>query len=232
VDGITAVQLRINDLRSRFEPQPPSRTSSTSTTGTSTTGTSTTGLGSTSTSSAFADALAAAQLNASTPTAARNVTGQGTDAAATDAADLKPAARLSPGQYGSLQPPAELVGYGNGKIPAGALASIGGDQRLYAPAAGAFTRMTADAKAQGVTIGVNESYRDLSEQQRLANELGLYSQGGKAAAPGTSNHGWGLSLDLQLDPKAQQWMRDNGYKYGFAEDVPREPWHWTYRPAS
>ena len=55
---------------------------------------------------------------------------------------------------------------------------------------------------------------------------------GLAATPGTSNHGWGMSLDLDLDDEAQQWMRTNGPDYGFVEDVPREPWHWTYRPAS
>ncbi len=26
-------------------------------------------------------------------------------------------------------------------------------------------------------------------------------------------------------------MRENGWRNGFVEDVPREPWHWTYRPA-
>jgi hypothetical protein len=228
VDGITAVQLRINDLRAKFEPRPVSpSTSSGATTGTtSTLSPSSTGA---TTSTAFADALAAAQRTASNPA---NSTSSAGVATPTDTGSLKWAARLTPGQYGSLQPPAELAGYGNGKVPADALASIGGEHRLYAPAAGAFTKMSADARAQGVTIGVNESYRDLGEQQRLAGQLGLYSQGGKAAAPGTSNHGWGLALDLQLDPKAQQWMRDNAYKYGFAEDVAREPWHWTYRPAS
>jgi LAS superfamily LD-carboxypeptidase LdcB len=50
-----------------------------------------------------------------------------------------------------------------------------------------------------------------------------------AATPGTSNHGWGLSVDLDLDATAQAWMRQNGARYGFVEDVPREPWHWTFR---
>lgn len=41
--------------------------------------------------------------------------------------------------------------------------------------------------------------------------------------------GWGLSLDLDLDDRAQAWMRDNGWRYGYFEDVAGEPWHWTYR---
>jgi hypothetical protein len=222
VDGITGVHLRINDLRTRFEPRLPGTTPSTTTT-------TRPSLSSAGTGTTFADALATAQQ---ATTSRGTGTGPAGPTTATSTADLKAAARLSPGQHGALQAPAELVGYGNGKVPADALSSIGGEHRLHAPAAGAFNRMTADARAQGVTIGVNESYRSLADQQRLAGELGLYSQGGKAAAPGTSNHGWGLALDLQLDGKAQQWMRDNAFKYGFAEDVAREPWHWTYRPAS
>ncbi len=148
------------------------------------------------------------------------------------AAPLRSAQRLEPGQYGPLQPPSELLPFGNGRVPPHALSSIGhGDHRLHAPAAHAFNQMEAAARAEGVSFGVIASFRDLATQERLAQEKGLYSQGGLAAAPGTSNHGWGLSVDLDLDARAQAWMRENGWRFGFVEDVPREPWHWTYRPA-
>ncbi|MPY96252.1 MAG: peptidase M15 [Acidimicrobiia bacterium] len=149
------------------------------------------------------------------------------------AATLTPAEQLLPGQYGALAPPAELTRFGNGRIPPEALAPIGttGDH-LWAPAAAAFEQLSADAAAAGVGIGVNDAYRDYASQERLAAELGLYSQGGLAAVPGSSTHGWGLSVDLELDPAAQAWMRQNAAGYGFVEDVAREPWHWTYRPAS
>ena len=131
--------------------------------------------------------------------------------------------------HGKLEPPAELRAYGNGKIPESALAPIGeGNHRMWAPAGQAFNQMRADARAAGVNIGVTDSYRDYAAQVRVAEEKGLYSQGGLAATPGTSNHGWGLSLDLDLDAKAQSWMRANAENYGFVEDVPREPWHWTF----
>jgi LAS superfamily LD-carboxypeptidase LdcB len=26
------------------------------------------------------------------------------------------------------------------------------------------------------------------------------------------------------------WMRANAYRFGFVEAVPREPWHWEFRP--
>ena len=127
--------------------------------------------------------------------------------------------------------PPDLAKYGNGKIPAAALTEIGGGHRLWEPAAQGFKRMMAAAEAAGITIGVTDSYRSYEQQVDLAERKGLYSQGGLAATPGTSNHGWGKSLDLDLDPQAQTWMRANAEKFGFVEDVPREPWHWTYGAA-
>lgn len=131
---------------------------------------------------------------------------------------------------GPLDIPAELQAFGNGRIPADALTEIGvGNHRLYGPAARAFQQLLADAAAAGIKIGVTDSYRSFDSQVDLARRKGLYSQGGLAATPGTSNHGWGLSVDLDLNPQAQAWMRQNGARYGFVEDVPREPWHWTFR---
>ena len=156
----------------------------------------------------------------------------GTELGTTPATGLTPAVPRSPGEYGRLDPPPELVAYGNGQIPTDALAPIGvGSHRLWAPAGQAFQQLQSDAAAAGVTIGVTDSYRSYDAQVDLARRKGLYSQGGLAATPGTSNHGWGMALDLDLDDAAQQWMRDNGWRYGFVESVPREPWHWEYRPA-
>lgn len=127
--------------------------------------------------------------------------------------------------------PAELAAFGNGRIPAGSLSPIGhGQHRLWAPATAAFRDMERAAKAAGVHIGVTDSYRSFAQQVAVAKEKGLYSQGGLAAKPGTSDHGWGRSLDLRLDAAAQSWMRANAGRYGYAEDVPREPWHWTFTP--
>lgn len=143
------------------------------------------------------------------------------------------AERKAPGAYGRLQPPAELQRFGNGRIPAEALEPIGvGNHRLWAPAARSFQAMKADAAAAGVEIGITDSYRDHATQVSLARRKGLYSQGGLAATPGTSNHGWGMAVDLDLDSKGLAWMRENGWRYGFVEDTPREPWHWGFRPAN
>jgi LAS superfamily LD-carboxypeptidase LdcB len=79
-----------------------------------------------------------------------------------------------------------------------------------------------------VHIGVTDSYRSYAAQVDVARRKGLYSQGGLAARPGTSKHGWGVAVDLDLNNQAQQWMRQNAHNYGFSANVPREPWHWQY----
>jgi D-alanyl-D-alanine carboxypeptidase len=127
--------------------------------------------------------------------------------------------------------PTELAAYGNGKIPANALEKVGSTgHKLWAPAAESLTAMIADAKKDGVKIGITDSYRSYAEQVDVARRKGLYSQGGLAAKPGTSEHGWGMATDLDLNNKAQAWMRTHAKEYGFVENVPREPWHWAYKP--
>lgn len=127
--------------------------------------------------------------------------------------------------------PYELLGYGNGKIPADALSAIsGGEHRQWAPAARSFEAMRAAAARDGVTLRITDSYRSYEEQVELAARKGLYSQGGLAATPGTSNHGWGIAVDLALDDAGLAWMRARGGEFGFEESVPREPWHWEYHP--
>ena len=127
--------------------------------------------------------------------------------------------------------PVELAAYGNGRIPAEALTQVGDSgHKLWAPAAENLNRMIEDAKRDGVKIGITDSYRPYAEQVDLARRKGLYSQGGLAAKPGTSEHGWGMATDLDLNAKALNWMREHAKDYGFTENVPRESWHWAFRP--
>jgi len=134
------------------------------------------------------------------------------------------------GQIPPFAPPASLVAYGNGRIPLDALAPIGvGNHRLWAPAAASFKRMAADAAAQGIKIGATDSYRTYDQQVQLAQTKGLYTEGGAAAQPGQSKHGWGVALDVDVDNRGLAWLRANGARYGFYETTPREPWHWEYR---
>jgi len=136
---------------------------------------------------------------------------------------------LTPTTTSTSAPPG-LEAFDNGRIPAEALAPIPGGELLWGPAAEAFIQMANDAARDGITLPVIDAYRPYEDQVRLADELGLYSQGGLAAQPGTSQHGWGRAVDLQLDPAALAWMRANAARYSFYETVPREDWHWEFHP--
>ena len=118
----------------------------------------------------------------------------------------------------------------NGRVPEAELVPLRqGGHRLAAPAAVAFADLETAARESDISLRVTDSYRSYEQQVDLVRRKGLYSQGGLAAQPGTSQHGWGLAVDLDLDEGAQAWMRANAARFGFAEDVPREPWQWTFR---
>lgn len=137
------------------------------------------------------------------------------------------------GGYGSMPVPVELASYPNGQLPEYALQRLTTqpNHRLAAPAAAAWDSLVAAAAADGITLRITDSYRPYAEQVDLAERKGLYSQGGLAARPGTSNHGWGLAVDADVtDPATLNWLRVNGPRFGFVEAAPREPWHWEFRP--
>jgi LAS superfamily LD-carboxypeptidase LdcB len=60
----------------------------------------------------------------------------------------------------------------------------------------------------------------------------------RAARPGTSNHGYGLAVDLatgttpaqatNLTAGALRWVIDNGASLGWSAELDSEPWHWRY----
>jgi LAS superfamily LD-carboxypeptidase LdcB len=210
VDGIVGVNARVAEIQSRIVAlQTQSATMAAAATKTSATTSSGTTSGTTF-ATALADAVATTKEASSTgiqrSAAAKNYT------------------------LNSKGIPTELAAYGNGKIPSNALEKVGNTgHKLWAPAAESLTAMIADAKKDGVKIGITDSYRSYAEQVDVARRKGLYSQGGLAAKPGTSEHGWGMATDLDLNAKALSWMRENGEKYGFVENTPREPWHWAYK---
>jgi len=136
------------------------------------------------------------------------------------------------GGYGKMPVPPELAAHGNGQIPRAQLTEIGQNgHRLYAPAAAAWDNVVATAAADGIDLRITDSYRSYEQQVDLVRRKGLYSEGGLGAKPGTSNHGWGLAVDANVnDPSTLEWMRVNAPRFGFVEAVPREPWHWEFRP--
>jgi len=136
------------------------------------------------------------------------------------------------GGYGSMPVPPSLAAFGNGNVPATALTPIRqSGHRLYAPAAAAWDGLVSAAAADGVSIRITDSYRSYDQQVDLVKRKGLYSEGGLGARPGTSNHGWGLAIDADVnDARTLDWIRANGPRFGYVEAVPREPWHWEFRP--
>jgi LAS superfamily LD-carboxypeptidase LdcB len=130
---------------------------------------------------------------------------------------------------------AEARQYPNGLIPAKYLCPLPQPGRsLRADAALAFYNLNAAYKQRfGTPMCLTDSYRPLSEQQRI------YSQRpGMAAVPGHSNHGYGTAVDLcggvQNQGSAQfNWLQANSRKYewfhpSWAYSSPFEPWHWEY----
>lgn len=133
---------------------------------------------------------------------------------------------------GGYLPPAQYTGE-NGRLDTSKLTSIGNGHRLETTAARAYLRMVDAARRDGITWSITDSYRTYETQVRLAREKGLYSQGGLAAVPGTSKHGWGFAVDLggganNNGTPQNNWLRQNAGRFGF-HNIPREPWHWEYR---
>ena len=112
----------------------------------------------------------------------------------------------------------------NGRLPDEMLVDVGGGHRLQPAAAAAWQQMVAAAAQDGVNVTIGNAYRTFEAQVALVHEKGRYSQGGLAADPGTSQHGWGLAVDVA---SGQDWLAQHGREFGF-DTIPREPWHWQY----
>lgn len=133
----------------------------------------------------------------------------------------------------STHVPELLQQYGNGQIPRELLTLIGISQhRLWGPAADSFIAMRAEAAAAGVNLSVTDSYRTYDQQVDLAQRKGLTKNGGLAATPGMSEHGWGLAIDADVDRAGFDWLTENAGRYGWVMPMTREPWHWEFHGAT
>lgn len=129
-------------------------------------------------------------------------------------------------------------GHDNGRIPTVALCALqtAPGHLLRCDAARAFDEMShAYAQRFGTPVSVTDSYRDYDTQVILKRRKGRM-----AAAPGTSNHGWGLAMDLggginRFGAEAHTWMQANGPRFGWIHpswarqggSLP-EAWHWEF----
>jgi hypothetical protein len=128
-------------------------------------------------------------------------------------------------------------GYPNGLIPPSALCEIGaGAHALRCDAAAAYRAMNAAYTAAfGSPICITDSYRTYASQVRLYGQKPAL-----AAVPGTSNHGWGLAVDLcggidGFGSPQYRWMVANAGRFGWLHPTwadpgngREEPWHWEY----
>ena len=90
-------------------------------------------------------------------------------------------------------------------------------------------------EAGRIGLCVADAYRSFSEQVAIKLE-----RPGLAAAPGTSQHGLGLAVDLcggvqDFGAPAHLWMQQNAPLYGWFQPawadstgVLPEPWHWEF----
>ncbi|MFD2092170.1 D-alanyl-D-alanine carboxypeptidase family protein [Blastococcus deserti] len=128
-------------------------------------------------------------------------------------------------------------GYPNGLIPPSAMCPLGvAGHTLRCDAAAAYRAMSgAYAGAFGAPLCITDSYRTYASQVRLYGQKPAL-----AAVPGTSNHGWGLAVDLcggieSFGTPQYAWMKANAGRFGFLHpdwaepgNGREEPWHWEY----
>lgn len=160
--------------------------------------------------------------------------------------------------------PSDLAGVSNGELPGNLLRSLKATKgRLHHEAATAFNCLQLHAYFQGVDLqatSVADTYRSLEQQKKtfVDRYLGLptgrkpevtrkfqgktyYLKPGKApsASPGTSNHGWGLAIDIAgATGNRLGWMLGPSplespvIKFGFSWEVESGPnaesWHIRY----
>lgn len=127
-------------------------------------------------------------------------------------------------------------GHRNGRIPVEELCPIDAEGRhlLRCDAAQAFLRMNAAHQAVlGRRIPITDAYRTYAEQVILYGRKPHL-----AATPGTSNHGWGLALDLGVGGWSGTtfgWLQANAATFGWHHPQwarrggPKpESWHWEF----
>jgi len=92
------------------------------------------------------------------------------------------------------------------------------------------TVMLLQSRRDGYNIGVSDGFRTYADQQAMVRKYGYYNGSSGAAAPGTSQHEFGLAVDLELGvgllrTANRQWLDGHAWQFGLHFPVPGEPWH-------
>lgn len=145
--------------------------------------------------------------------------------------------------------PKDLAKIANGKLPQRLLAPAHGGGQLHHIAAAAWKKLVEAAAKDGVELDNVGAYRTYDQQVSLFkdryqatpngskttrrwNGITYYLKQGKApsATPGTSNHGWGLAIDVANigSGKRLEWLLKNAPQMGWSWEMQEEPWHIRY----
>lgn len=127
----------------------------------------------------------------------------------------------------------------NGQIPASELCDLwNGYPAIRADAAVALARLNqAYTERFGEAICITDGYRSYAAQVTAKAAKPTLT-----ATPGTSNHGWGLAIDICADGYAGDrwdWLKANAPEFGWDNPGwaqsggvgPYEPWHWEFTAA-
>jgi LAS superfamily LD-carboxypeptidase LdcB len=171
----------------------------------------------------------------------------------------------------NLTKPADLADTANGQLADPPLAGFALPERpsalLHHLAARAFRAFFAEVRSRfGVELSASSTvdcYRNYTVQRstflarytttplegrptKRWNGVTYWQRPGTAiaATPGTSNHGWGLAVDVAVAVPLNggghtivgitsrrdvlQWMLDNAHRYGLSWEAQSEPWHIRY----
>lgn len=140
----------------------------------------------------------------------------------------------------------------NGRLPSELIgrATRGGKSKptMLKELVGAYDQMAVDFRAKFPNKNISAwGYRTYERQITIKQE-----KPNLAAKPGTSNHGWGMAIDmhfyvdgesnyrkLRYNQPEYQWLRSNSSKYGWFNPPwasqggkKEEPWHWEWSKKS
>ena len=165
--------------------------------------------------------------------------------------------------------PTDFKNFKNGKLPDGRLKPVKCGGQMYDAVAVWFDKMYDAALAAGFKLKNVGDYRSFQSQLTLFKSRYAPENDGRnptvirmyegntwylkkgmspSATPGTSNHGWGLAIDLAYEVKGNRitmggkcfnWLCGNAPKYGFylqyltkgkndRTNPEFEAWHWQY----
>lgn len=173
-------------------------------------------------------ALTAEGLSAQPPASLVSADGGGRTEATASRAELREAL---PGCDGSVR-----AAGSNGQLASADLCTLwDGQTKLRADAAVSLAEFNDAFVARfGADMCLSSGYRTLAEQRAVKA-----AKGSLAAAPGKSNHGWGLAVDLcssETSGAKWTWLNENAAIYGWENpdwarpggSGPYERWHWEY----